>query len=56
MRKAYTPISTLLEGTYSSIPEKVQRLKHIMAQHLLHIAPENTSARPTPKTKKLSEE
>ena len=45
-----------LGRTYSSIPEKVQRLKHMMAEHLLHIAPENTSARSSLKIKKLSEE
>lgn len=45
-----------LGRTYASMPERVQRLKQMMTEHLLHIKPENVSARPVPKKRKCSEE
>ena len=35
-----------LKRTYSGIPDKLQRLKQIMVEHHLHVAPANTTARP----------
>lgn len=39
-----------LNRTYRSMPEEVTRLRQLMKEHLLHIAPENIAA--TPETKK----
>ena len=41
-----------LGRTYSSMPEKVKKLKYMMAEHLLHIAPDNVSSRPAMKKRK----
>ena len=38
--------------TYTGIPDWVKRLKHMMAEHLLHVAPQNTTARPSIKRRK----
>ncbi len=35
-----------LGRTYRSIPEEVDRLRQLMKEHLLHIAPEHVSATP----------
>ena len=46
-----------LKRTYSGIPDSLQRLKQMMVEHHLHIAPDNTTARPPiQKKKKLAEE
>ena len=41
-----------LKRTYSGIPDSLKRLKQMMVEHHLHVAPENTTARP-PMKKKL---
>lgn len=41
-----------LKRTYCGIPDRVQRLKQMMAEHLLHVAPDNTTIRPPPLKKK----
>lgn len=41
-----------LGRTYRSIPEGVSRLRQLMKEHLLHIAPENIAATPTIKRRK----
>ena len=41
-----------LRRTYAGIPDRVKRLKHMMAEHLLHVAPQNTTARPPIKRRK----
>ena len=43
-----------LKRTYSGIPDKLQRLKQIMVEHHLHVAPANTTARPHVVKKKRS--
>ena len=35
-----------LKRTYSGIPDGLQRLKQMMVEHHLHVAPANTIARP----------
>ena len=35
-----------LKRTYSGIPDDLQRLKQMMVEHHLHVAPANTTARP----------
>ena len=35
-----------LKRTYSGIPDSLKRLKQMMVEHHLHIAPDNTTARP----------
>ena len=42
-----------LKRTYCGIPDKVKRLKQIMVEHHLHIAPDNVAVRPP--LKKLTE-
>ena len=37
----------ILKRTYSNIPEDVTRLRQLMAEHLLHIAPANISLNAT---------
>ena len=44
-----------LGRTYQSIPDRVQRLKHMLKEHHLHVAPANVTARPAIK-KKVAEE
>lgn len=44
-----------LGRTYKSIPEEVARLRQLMKEHLLHIAPENISAIPEIKRRKRRE-
>ncbi len=45
-----------LRRTYQSIPNEVDRLKYMMAEHYLHVAPANAAARPPPlKRKKTSQ-
>ena len=45
-----------LKRTYSGIPDGLQRLKQMMVEHHLHVAPANTTARPpVVKKKKLSD-
>lgn len=41
-----------LGRTYRSIPEEVTRLRQLMKEHLLHIAPDNISATPTVKRRR----
>lgn len=41
-----------LERTYKSIHEEVARLRNLMKEHLLHIAPENIAATPEVKRRK----
>ena len=43
-----------LRRTYTGIPDRVKRLKHMMAEHLLHVAPQNTTSRPPIKKRKIS--
>ena len=43
-----------LKRTYCGIPDKLKRLKQMMVEHHLHIAPDNIAARPPLKKKKLS--
>ena len=40
-----------LRRTYSGIPDSFKRLRQIMVEHHLHVAPENTTARPAIKKK-----
>ena len=35
-----------LKRTYTSVPEEVDRLRTLMTEHLLHIAPEHVAATP----------
>ena len=42
----------ILKRTYSNIPEHVTRLRQLMAEHLLHIAPANISLKPTIKRRR----
>lgn len=41
-----------LGHTYRSMPEEVARLRKLMNEHMLHIAPENVSATPEVKKRK----
>lgn len=41
-----------LGRTYRSMPEEVARLRQLMREHLLHIAPENVAATPEVKRRK----
>lgn len=41
-----------LGRTYRSIPDEVQRLRQLLKEHLLHIAPEHVSATPEIKRRK----
>ena len=41
-----------LNRTYRSMPEEVARLRQLMKEHLLHIAPDNIAATPATKTRK----
>ena len=41
-----------LHRTYSSIPGSMDRLKHMLKEHLLHIAPANVAAKPPLKKRK----
>ena len=43
--KASTLIS-FPKAEYSGIPDSLKRLKQMMVEHHLHIAPDNTTARP----------
>jgi hypothetical protein len=43
-----------LRTKYNSIPDRVKRLKCMMSTHLLHRAPQNTTARPQINGRKLS--
>ena len=43
-----------LKSSYRTMPDKVERLKQLMKEHYLHIAPENIALRPPIKKKKLS--
>ena len=45
-----------LSRTYSSMPERVERLKQMMVEHLLHAAPDNESLRPLVKKRKKTHE
>ena len=42
-----------LKRTYTGIPDGLQRLKLMMVEHHLHVAPANTTARPPIKRRKL---
>ena len=42
-----------LKRTYSGIPDSLQRLKQMMVEYHLHIAPANMTARPPLKKKRL---
>ena len=44
----------LLKGNYSSMPDGLQRMKQMMVEHHLYVAPANTTARPPVAKKKLS--
>lgn len=45
-----------LKLRFGSIPDRLQRLKQIMVEHHLHVAPANTTARPpVAKKKRLSD-
>ena len=41
-----------LGRTYASVPEEVDRLRTLMKEHLLHIAPEHVSATPEVKRRR----
>ena len=41
-----------LGRTYRGIPDPVQRLKQIMKEHLLHVAPANIAVKPVLKKRK----
>lgn len=41
-----------LGRTYRSIPEETARLRHLMKEHLLHVAPDNIAATPEVKRRK----
>ena len=41
-----------LGRTYRSIPEEIARLRHLMKEHFLHIAPDNIAATPVVKKRK----
>lgn len=41
-----------LKRTYHGVPDPVKRLKHMMKEHFLHIAPSNVANRPTPRKKR----
>lgn len=41
-----------LGRTYQGIPDRVTRLKRMMQEHLLHVAPANIDAKPIIKKKK----
>ena len=45
-----------LRRTYSGIPDRVKRLKHMMTEHILHVAPDNITTRPSIKRKKKAAE
>ena len=45
-----------LNRTYKSMPEEVARLRQLLKEHLLHIAPENVAATPVPKSRKRAPE
>lgn len=45
-----------LGWTYCGIPDPLKRLKQMMVEYLLHIAPDNVTARPPAKKKRLIEE
>ena len=44
-----------LNRTYNSIPDRVDRLKHTMREHLLHVSPVNVASRPVVKRRKIKE-
>ena len=44
-----------LARMYSGIPDGLQRLKQMMVEHHLHVAPANTTARPPVKRRKRLE-
>ena len=41
-----------LGRTYRGIPDRVQRMKQVMKEHFLHIAPANIDAKPAVKRRK----
>ena len=41
-----------LKRTYASVPEEVDRLRTLMTEHLLHIAPEHVAATPNIKKRR----
>lgn len=46
----------MLNRTYKGIPDRVERLRHTMKEHLLHISPPNVSSRPAVKKRKTYKE
>ena len=44
-----------LKRTYAGIPDKLKKLKQIMVEHHLHIAPDNLAVRPAIKKRKLTD-
>lgn len=44
-----------LKRTYCGIPDKLKRLKQIMTEHHLHIAPDNIAVRPEIKKRKITD-
>ena len=42
-----------LKRTYNSIPDRVDRLRHTMREHLLHVSPVNVASRPAIKKRKI---
>ena len=44
-----------LGRTYAGIPDPLKKLKQMMVEHLLHIAPDNVTARPPVKKRKMEE-
>lgn len=42
----------MLGRTFQGVPDKVERLKMQMTEHLLHVAPANIAAKPVVKKKK----
>ena len=44
-----------LKRTYCGIPDKLKRLKQIMTEHHLHIAPDNIAVRPEIKRRKITD-
>ena len=41
-----------LGRTYCTMPERVKRLKQMMVEHILHVNPDNITARPKIKKRK----
>ena len=44
-----------LKRTFQSTPDPVKRLRQMMNEHILHIAPSNIAGRPTKKKRKSTE-